>query len=286
MIAKIAVSAANFAIDKPYSYAVPQGMALMPGMRVQVPFGRGDRSCEGVVLSLEEGSQEGLKAVACPLDSESLLSPTMLRLAAFKNPDFYRSQAMRLPIYNKPRVICTAEERDGYLALPRGCEQSLIDLLNEANAVYTITDKTNSGKPINVQFKGVLRTEQMPAAEALLSNETGVLSATTAFGKTVIAANLIAQRKVNTLVLVHTQALLNQWKNSLSEFLRINETLPELPKKRGRKKERSVIGQLGGTKNTVSGIVDIAIIQSLISGDEVKELIKAFTNIFAGCDDY
>ena len=83
MIAKIAVSAANFAIDKPYSYAVPQGMALMPGMRVQVPFGRGDRSCEGVVLSLEEGSQEGLKAVACPLDSESLLSPTMLRLAAF-----------------------------------------------------------------------------------------------------------------------------------------------------------------------------------------------------------
>ena len=200
----------------------------------------------------------------------------VLRLAAFKNPDFYRSQAMRLPIYNKPRVICTAEERDGYLALPRGCEQSLIGLLNDANAVYTITDKTNSGKPINVQFKGVLRTEQMPAAEALLSNETGVLSATTAFGKTVIAANLIAQRKVNTLVLVHTQALLNQWKASLSDFLEINEVLPELPKKRGRKKERSVIGQLGGTKNTVAGIVDIAIIQSLISGDEVKELVKEY----------
>ncbi|MBQ6889633.1 MAG: primosomal protein N' [Oscillospiraceae bacterium] len=89
MIAKIAVSAANFAIDKPYSYAVPQGMALMPGMRVQVPFGRGDRSCEGVVLSLEEGSQEGLKAVACPLDSESLLSPTMLRLAAFMRSRYF-----------------------------------------------------------------------------------------------------------------------------------------------------------------------------------------------------
>ena len=89
MIAKIAVSAANFAIDKTYSYAVPQGMALMPGMRVQVPFGRGDRSCEGVVLSLEEGSQEGLKAVACPLDSESLLSPTMLRLAAFMRSRYF-----------------------------------------------------------------------------------------------------------------------------------------------------------------------------------------------------
>lgn len=200
----------------------------------------------------------------------------MLRLAAFNNPDFYRSQAMRLPIYNKPRVICTAEERDGYLALPRGCEQSLLDLLNSANAAYTLTDKTNPGKPIDVQFKGTLRAEQQPAAEALLSNETGVLSATTAFGKTVIAANLIAHRKVNTLVLVHTQALLNQWKSSLSEFFEINEALPELPKKRGRRKERSVIGQLGGTKNTVSGIVDIAIIQSLISGDEVKELIKEY----------
>ena len=200
----------------------------------------------------------------------------MLRLAAFKNPDFYRSQAMRLPIYNKPRVVCTAEERDGYLALPRGCEQSLLDLLVEANAEYKITDKTNTGKAIDVQFNGVLRAEQQPAAEALLSNNIGVLSATTAFGKTVIAAHLIGQRKVNTLVLVHTQALLNQWKASLSEFLTINEVLPELPKKRGRKKERSVIGQLGGTKNTVAGIVDIAIIQSLISGDDVKELVKDY----------
>ena len=77
-------------------------------------------------------------------------------------------------------------------------------------------------------------------------------------------------------MLVHTQALLNQWKASLSDFLEINEGLPELPKKRGRKKERSVIGQLGGTKNTVAGIVDIAIIQSLISGDEVKELVKEY----------
>ena len=200
----------------------------------------------------------------------------MLRLAAFKNPDFYRSQAMRLPIYNKPRVVCTAEERDGYLALPRGCEQNLIGLLDETNAEYKIIDKTNPGKAIDVQFNGALRAEQQPAAEALLSNDTGVLSATTAFGKTVIAAHLIGQRKVNTLVLVHTQALLNQWKTSLSEFLKINEVLPELPKKRGRKKERSVIGQLGGTKNTVAGIVDIAIIQSLISGDDIKELVKDY----------
>ncbi len=89
MIAKIAVSAANFAIDKPYSYAVPQGMTLAEGLRVQVPFGRGDRSCEGVVLSLEAGEEDGLKAVTCPLDTEPLLSENMLRLAAFMRSRYF-----------------------------------------------------------------------------------------------------------------------------------------------------------------------------------------------------
>lgn len=200
----------------------------------------------------------------------------LLRLAAFRNPDFYKSQAMRLPIYDKPRIICAAEERDGYLAIPRCCEADLIELLENAGASYEIEDKTFGGNEIRVGFNGELRPEQIPAAEALLVHNNGVLSATTAFGKTVIAAYLIGQRKINTLVLVHTQALLNQWKKALSEFLEINETLPELPKKRGRKKERSLIGQLGGSKSNLSGFVDIAIMQSLISGDEVRELVKDY----------
>ena len=200
----------------------------------------------------------------------------LLRLAAFRNPDFYKSQAMRLPIYDKPRIICAAEERDGYLALPRCCEPDLTELLETAGASYEIKNKTFGGNEIQTTFRGELRPEQIPAAEALLAHNNGVLSATTAFGKTVIAAYLIGQRKVNTLILVHTQALLNQWKKALSEFLEINETLPELPKKRGRKKERSLIGQLGGSKNNLSGFVDIAIMQSLISGDEVRELVKEY----------
>ena len=200
----------------------------------------------------------------------------LLRLAAFRNPDFYKSQAMRLPIYDKPRIICAAEERDGYLALPRCCEPDLTELLETAGASYEIEDKTFTGNEIRVGFKCELRPEQIPAAEALLAHDNGVLSATTAFGKTVIASYLISQRKVNTLVLVHTQALLNQWKKALSEFLEINETLPEFPKKRGRKKERSLIGQLGGAKNNLSGFVDIAIMQSLNSKDEVRELVKDY----------
>ena len=200
----------------------------------------------------------------------------LVRLAAFRNPVFYKAQAMRLPIYNKPRILSTAEERDGYLALPRGCEESLMALLREAGATYSFIDKRQIGKPIRVEFTGTLRPEQEPAALALLDQETGVLSATTAFGKTVIAAYLIGQRKTNTLILVHTQALLHQWKAALEEFLQIDEVPESLPKKRGRKKARPLIGQLGGSKKTLSGIVDVAIFQSLLAGDAVNELVKEY----------
>ena len=101
MIAKIAVSAANFAIDKPYSYAIPMGMRLVPGMRVMVPFGRSNRRAKGIVISVEEGSQEGLKPVDQSLDDAPLLSDTMLRLAAFVSQryfcTFYEAVSAMLP---------------------------------------------------------------------------------------------------------------------------------------------------------------------------------------------
>lgn len=198
------------------------------------------------------------------------------RLGAFRNPDFYKSQAMRLPTYNKPRIIDTTEETPQYLSIPRGCEDDLMQMLENANARYTVEDKRNSGISIDIEFNGTLRPEQELAASALLNHEIGILSATTAFGKTVVGSYLISQRKVNTLVLVHTSALLDQWKKSLSQFLIINEKLPEQPKKRGRKKELSLIGQLGSMKNTLGGKVDIAIMQSIVSGEEVKELVKGY----------
>ena len=89
MIAKLAVLAATFAIDKPYSYFIPEEMELQPGQRVMVPFGRGNRRCEGVVLSVEEGTQPGLKAVERALDEEPLVSPYMLRLAAFVRDRYF-----------------------------------------------------------------------------------------------------------------------------------------------------------------------------------------------------
>ena len=208
-----------------------------------------------------------------------LTSPTLnavKRLAAFKNPDFYRAQAMRMPIYDKPRVICCADITKDYIALPRGCEKPLCNMLDEANIRYSIVDKTNHGNLIPISFNGNLRNDQQKAADAMLEYDTGVLSATTGFGKTVIASYLIAQRKVNTLILVHTQALLAQWKKSLEAFLCFDLTPPETPKRRGRRTVWSPIGMLGSQKNTLHGIVDIAIIQSALSDGEAKDLVKNY----------
>ena len=198
------------------------------------------------------------------------------RLAAFKNPDFYKSQAMRLPIYDKPRIICTADISDSYIGLPRGCEPALCDILVGKVNDIDIIDKTNAGKDIPVKFNGNLREEQEFAVNELLKDNIGVLSATTAFGKTVIASYLAGIRKTNTLVLVHTQALMQQWKKSLEQFLTFDIIPPEPKKGRGRKKTWSPVGLLGAGKDTLNGIVDVAVMQSLVDGDEVKELVRNY----------
>ena len=200
----------------------------------------------------------------------------LIRLAAFRNPDFYKKQAMHFSTHNIPRIISTAAVIDGFLVLPRGCEEALCALLQDAGADYAIQDETCPGRPLHIAFTGTLRPDQQPAADALLAYRNGVLSATTAFGKTVVAAWLIAQRGVNTLILVHTQALLNQWQAALSQFLRIDESLPPQPKRCGRQRKRCLIGQIGGGKNTAAGFVDIAMLQSLVRGGEVDLRVREY----------
>jgi superfamily II DNA or RNA helicase len=198
------------------------------------------------------------------------------RLAAFKNPEFYRAQAMRMSTYGIPRIICCAEETPEYLCLPRECEADLATLLAEASIEVAWSDKTNPGRHIEVTFAGVLKEDQELAAEAMLRHDCGVLSAATAFGKTVIAAKLIAERKTNTLILTHRQQLLLQWMAKLAEFLDVDEELSVLSKKLGRKPIQSLIGQIGAGKENPGGVIDVAIMQSLTSGGEVKECVKDY----------
>jgi len=198
------------------------------------------------------------------------------RLAAFKNPEFYKAQAMRLPTYNKPRIISCSEESEKYLALPRGCETNLLAALDRVNVPYLCTDETYAGNSIKVEFSGTLHEEQQEATYELLRYHDGVLAATTAFGKTVVAAKFIAEKKINTLVLVHRKQLLWQWITRLSEFLVIDEVLPEINQKRGRKKKLNIIGSLSGGQNRLSKIIDVAVMQSLYAREDIDECMKNY----------
>ncbi|HEY5510134.1 MAG TPA: DEAD/DEAH box helicase family protein [Prolixibacteraceae bacterium] len=200
------------------------------------------------------------------------------RLAAFKNPEFYKAQAMRMSTFNRPRIISCSDETNEYLCLPRGCEEDLTALCKELQVEICWTDQTNGGRKIDVEFKGALRAEQPMALEKLFEHENGILCGTTAFGKTIAAIKLIAERKVNTLILVNKISLVTQWQDKLAEFLIINEPLPNEVDCEGksRKKSRALIGQLGGGKQTLNGIVDIAVIQSLSREGEVKECVKDY----------
>lgn len=145
----------------------------------------------------------------------------LARLAAFQNPEFYAAQAMRLPTFGKPRIISCAELLPRHIALPRGCLNDILGLLHDLGITVDLRDERQDGTPLGTRFVGELTSEQHEAAADLLAHDIGVLAATTAFGKTVVAAKLIAARGRNTLVLVHRRQLLDQWVARLQAFLNI-----------------------------------------------------------------
>jgi superfamily II DNA or RNA helicase/very-short-patch-repair endonuclease len=201
------------------------------------------------------------------LEKQSLppaLRNRLLRLAAFQNPEFYRAQAMRLSTYEKPRIIACADDLPAHIGLPRGCLDEALALFRELKIEPRIIDRRVAGNPLDLQFTGTLRPEQETAAAAMLEHDTGVLSATTAFGKTVLAAHLIAARGVNTLVLVHRQQLLEQWIERLSSFL-------GLPAKS--------IGRLGGGHKRLTGGIDVALIQSLVRKGVVDDRVADYGHL-------
>ncbi|MGH6702351.1 MAG: TOTE conflict system archaeo-eukaryotic primase domain-containing protein [Bradyrhizobium sp.] len=185
----------------------------------------------------------------------------LIRLAAFQNPEFYAAQAMRLPTFGKPRIISCAELFTKHIALPRGCFDAAIDLLTAIGIQPEFRDDRHSGSPIGTRFLGTLTMEQQSAVNALRAHDTGVLAATTAFGKTVVAAKLIAERNTNTLILVHRQHLLDQWLARLRVFLDLDEDR---------------IGVIRGGRRRPTGVIDVATIQSLVRKGEVSDLLADY----------
>jgi superfamily II DNA or RNA helicase len=192
------------------------------------------------------------------------LANRLIRLAAFQNPEFYKKQAMRFSVWDEPRVIGCAENYPNHIALPRGCLDSVLELLRTNGIAWEVIDERVSGEAIDVGFTGKLRLDQDVAVKAMLCHETGVLCAPTAFGKTVAAAQLIAKRAVNTLVLVHRNELRKQWQERLQYFLGIG---------------KEVVGTIGGGKARPTGKIDIAVMQSLSRLGEINPLVETYGHV-------
>jgi len=188
----------------------------------------------------------------------------LMRLAAFQNPEFYAAQRMRLSTHDKPRIVSCAEVTLNHIGLPRGCLEAVTALFASLGVSLEIDDRRVQGKEIEVSFRGVLRPEQQDAVAALLPHDTGVLAATTAFGKTVVATSMISRRGVNVLVLVHRRHLMDQWVERLRAFL-------DVPSK--------AIGKIGGGVHNPTGIVDVALIQSLVKNGEVNDLVGDYGHL-------
>ena len=198
-------------------------------------------------------------------------------LAAFDNPEFYKNKRLGYSNYYNFSAVYLGKDIDGYIQIPRGLREKIIEECEKAGIPIDVSDEREIGHPIRVDFKGDLRTQQELAAEKLLSHSDGVLSAATAFGKTVVCSYLIAERKVNTLILLQSKDLLNQWIDELNKFLEIRDEPPEYITKTGRKKKRQdVIGVLHGNKNTLTGIIDVAMVGSMYKKGEFNDLVNSY----------
>lgn len=193
------------------------------------------------------------------------------RLAAFGNPEFFKAQAMHRSVHGIPRIIWCGDEDERFIMLPRGCEQKLMSLLAENGCSCSFEDKRNCNLRITAEFVGTLRERQQKAADALLRHENGILMAPTGFGKTIIGAYIIGALKARALIIVPKANLIAQWKERLEQFLSIVDNRSPLLTKSGKpsKRKRPVVGQIGGGKNTPSGIVDVATFQSLSTKDDL-----------------
>jgi Type III restriction enzyme, res subunit len=190
------------------------------------------------------------------------LPPSLVaRLASFQNPEFYSAQALRLSTHDKPRIVSCAELTSLHIGLPRGCYDAALDLLTSLGISVSVDDRRAQGQPIEANFTGVLRPDQVKAIEAIRAHDIGVLAATTAFGKTIIAAKLIAERGVNTLVLVLRRQLMDQWIERLLTVLDC---------------DRSTIGTIGGGKRRPTNSIDIALMQSLVRRGVIDDIVANY----------
>ena len=198
-------------------------------------------------------------------------------LATIDNPEFYRRKNSGNSTYYYLSTIYLGKDIEGYIQVPRGLFETLAEKCSEVGIAYEVEDHRTVGRPIRVSFRGELRTQQDLAAEKLLRFDNGILSAATAFGKTVVCAYLIAQRKVPALVLLESADLVDQWIDELNRFLDIDEEPPTYHTKTSRaKKRKDVIGTYRAGTDKTTGIVDVAMVGSVYRKGEIFSEIDRY----------
>lgn len=191
------------------------------------------------------------------------------RMAVFHNPAFYIAQNSRKSTHNITRLISCGVEDAQYIGLPRGYQEKVMALFESLDVPITVTDDKVSGAELRVVFKGTLRPEQEKAVANLLAHDSGVLCGTTAFGKTVSALNIIAQKQVNTLIVVNRTSLVSMWREKIDEFLEFKDAENE-------KDAKKMVGQLGAGKKKLTQKIDIALLQSLYHKGEAHECLQDY----------
>jgi Type III restriction enzyme, res subunit len=234
------------------------------------------RSDETLVIYNEQGLKENLlkgktievflaAMIRIPLGE---LPPKVItalkRTASFANPEFYKLQRMRRATYPEPRFIFSGKIREHDILLPRGCLDSVGQLLSSIGATVVLRDERLGRKDFLAEFRGELKPEQQIAVDSLLRYDTGILQAPPGAGKTVMGCALIAKRKVTTLILVHRQPLLEQWRQRLQDFLGL---------------DKSEIGTIGRSSKKPTGKVDLAMLQTLSRMENIQEIAKSYAQI-------
>lgn len=198
-------------------------------------------------------------------DLPAPLIARLRRLASFANPVFFKTQALRFSTHGIPRYISCARIEQGYISIPRGCFDNLETVLEEQGIEIELDDRRISGQEqAKIRLKVTLRAQQEKAVKSLTERDTGILHAPTAFGKTVTAIGVIANRKVNTLILTHSRQLLDQWKERLETFI-----------------DGAAVGVIGGGKKKPTGQIDVATYQSLINKKDntVSDLVRQYGQV-------
>lgn len=229
-------------------FGVARAEEVMEGRKVAAPAGKvgvgmGGRGAGGVVHAVL-----GEEVVFRKADLAPGLQAGLLRLAAFENPEFVRAERMRVGTHGMPRVVACGRVTEESVVLPRGCREAAFALVEAAGASVVVEDRREEGVAQGFAFRGTLRGGQARAVRELLRHEDGILAAGTAFGKTVAALRVVAERNTGTLVLVNRRQLIDQWVQRIVQFLGVPER---------------EVGRIGGGRHRGGGRIDVATIQSL-----------------------